>query len=519
MAERTLPGLGLTGFWDLGANEWNEGMDPNLLTLSAVAQLSVISATTALPGSPTNGDIYIVPDGANANKVAVRDDDAWVFLTPTEGWRAWVRDTDRLMVFDSSAWAEISGNPDAEFDSVGINEDTEAGTRLAVSSPAVLFNREVDDILLKLNKEASTDDGAVSFSTDWAVKALFGLLGSDAFTVSVSPDGSTYHRAIVIDQNTGHVGINDATPDANNALAVKGSSVLFSNEGDDMVLTVNKDAVGDDAGFYFQTNFETRAVFGLMGDDNFGLRVSDDGAAFSPAWSVDAATGHIGFGTDGDANNRMVVRGTSVLFDAETDDFRFTFNKKTATDDAAMTFQSNYSGRALIGLLGSDDFVFTVSPDGSTYTQALIIDKDTASVGFPQHPKFSGYCNYDQYNAAGAWFKIDINNSRHNDQAALSGGAFTAPHDGYFLFGVGFEFMLNNTAPSAISVGLSVNSAAPALDARADQNGGIAENDFVGMTALLKLSEGDTVEANAMFTTNDGYVKADRNYFWGHQVS
>ena len=51
MAERTLPGLGLTGFWDLGANNWKGGMDLNLRKLSLLVQLSVLSMTTALPST------------------------------------------------------------------------------------------------------------------------------------------------------------------------------------------------------------------------------------------------------------------------------------------------------------------------------------------------------------------------------------------------------------------------------------------------------------------------------------
>jgi hypothetical protein len=106
MAPRTLPGLGLSGFWTLGEDGWNTGADVNWRTLSALVQLSVISRTTALPGSPTNGDIYLVPSdaGAEPNKVAVRDNGAWVYLTPQEGWRAWVKDTDEMVTFSGTAW-------------------------------------------------------------------------------------------------------------------------------------------------------------------------------------------------------------------------------------------------------------------------------------------------------------------------------------------------------------------------------------------------------------------------------
>lgn len=104
--ERTLPGLGLTGFWTAGSDGWNSGMDANLRLLSALGQLSVISRTTTLPGSPANGSIYIVPSGAgsNPNAVAIRDNGAWVYVTPLEGFRAWVRDVDQTYVFDGSAW-------------------------------------------------------------------------------------------------------------------------------------------------------------------------------------------------------------------------------------------------------------------------------------------------------------------------------------------------------------------------------------------------------------------------------
>lgn len=67
MASRTLPGLGLQGFWAYEEDGWHgdPGMDGNLRRLSALAQLSVIDKDlTVAPGSPSNGDIYIVGQGA-----------------------------------------------------------------------------------------------------------------------------------------------------------------------------------------------------------------------------------------------------------------------------------------------------------------------------------------------------------------------------------------------------------------------------------------------------------------------
>jgi hypothetical protein len=104
MTERILPGIGLTGYWDQGA-PWKVGGDQNWLKSSVLTQLAVESATTSLPASPLNGVIYIVPVGdANANQVAARDNGAWVYMPPQEGWTAYVRDTGVLMNFDGAAW-------------------------------------------------------------------------------------------------------------------------------------------------------------------------------------------------------------------------------------------------------------------------------------------------------------------------------------------------------------------------------------------------------------------------------
>jgi hypothetical protein len=46
-------------------------------------------------------------------------------------------------------------------------------------------------------------------------------------------------------------------------------------------------------------------------------------------------------------------------------------------------FQTAFSGRAEYGLAGDDDFHVKVSPDGSTWHEAMIVDKDTGAVSFP----------------------------------------------------------------------------------------------------------------------------------------
>lgn len=110
MAPRTLPGLGLQGFWAYEEDNWNgdPGMDGNLRKLSAYAQLSVIDQDlTAPPGSPSDGDIYIVGQSATGGwagqdgKIAVRDNGVWVFLDALTGLIAYVEDEQTYYRYDA----------------------------------------------------------------------------------------------------------------------------------------------------------------------------------------------------------------------------------------------------------------------------------------------------------------------------------------------------------------------------------------------------------------------------------
>lgn len=318
------------------------------------------------------------------------------------------------------------------------------------------------------------------------------------------------------------LGIN-ATPDSTNRLSVKSEGILFDNDGDSVRLTLNKNDGGDDSAIIFQRTFLTRALMGLLGDEDWTLKVTPDEINFYTAISIDKDTGHVGLnGFTADTNNALGVKGTAFLFDAETDDCRFTFNKAADGDDAALTFQSGYSGRALVGLLGDNQFKITVSDDGSSYTEALIVDETTGAVTHKQHPKFSGYCNYDQYNSSGAWFTVDINNTEHNDQAAITGGVFTAPHDGYFTFGAGCRLASDGTPPTSMLLGFSINNADPLPRHTAVAGEGSAaldSNTGLTVTACLKLTAGDTVRVKAYFDGEDSSLEENYSFFWGAQVA
>ena len=177
--ERTLPGLGLTGFWTSGTNGWDTGNDVNLRTLSAVTQLAVISAMTALPAG-SDGDMYIVPSGeANGDDVAIKDDGSWVYLTPNDGWRAWVADTDSFVYWDGVAWSPETGGGDTE---IGINPQTGTTYTFVLGDSKKLVTAD--------NAAAQTFTMPDNATTAFPVGTMISLKGIGAGTVSFIVDGT-----------------------------------------------------------------------------------------------------------------------------------------------------------------------------------------------------------------------------------------------------------------------------------------------------------------------------------------
>ncbi|MEZ5919994.1 MAG: DUF2793 domain-containing protein [Parvularculaceae bacterium] len=100
--------------------------------------------------------------------------------------------------------------------------------------------------------------------------------------------------------NSTMLGVN-TNPDATNRLAVKSDASLFNHDdvtpgSGDHRLTINKSAADKTASAVFQSNASGRAEFGLTGDENFHVKVSSDGAAWTEAVVIDAASGYAGFG-------------------------------------------------------------------------------------------------------------------------------------------------------------------------------------------------------------------------------
>ncbi|WP_236045296.1 MULTISPECIES: DUF2793 domain-containing protein [Pseudooceanicola] len=98
-------------------------------------------------------------------------------------------------------------------------------------------------------------------------------------------------------------------------------------------------------------------------------------------WVIDAglpgSVSLLGINATADASNRLVVSAASTLLSHEGAGHQLKINKAAAGDTGSLLYQTGWSGRAEMGLAGSDAFSVKVSADGSAWTVALSFDGAT----------------------------------------------------------------------------------------------------------------------------------------------
>ncbi len=92
----------------------------------------------------------------------------------------------------------------------------------------------------------------------------------------------------------------------------------------------------------------------------------------------------IGVNAIADITNRLAISSSNTLFNHEGSDHRIKVNKNATTDTGSFLFQTNWSGRAEIGLTGDDDFHFKVSGDGTSWNDSFIINATSGEPNFAQ---------------------------------------------------------------------------------------------------------------------------------------
>lgn len=208
---------------------------------------------TIPPENPSQNDLYIVGVGASGewegkdNQLAFYDN-GWRFCQAKQGTKYWVIDENCIYVFNITTWTKFSGGSSGEG-----GEGGSGVTSLSQLDDVSLSSISKDDIL-KFNGGSFINS-----------KSLNNLEG---------------------------IGIN-CEFDEDNKLMVKSNYVLFDNNGGDSKIKANKLTTTQTASHLFQNNYSGRAEFGLIGNDDFTLKVSSDGSVWNNSFVVNKSTGDL----------------------------------------------------------------------------------------------------------------------------------------------------------------------------------------------------------------------------------
>jgi hypothetical protein len=450
-----------------------------LRLLDAVVQLSVLDRDlTAPPASPIDGDRYIVASGATGLwagwdlNVTTWVDGVWMRLVPRPGWLAWIADEATVAVWTGTIW-KLVGVPqdvsDAIFSLVNDADPTKralfslSGITTATTRTFTLPNTSSE---LAILAGTQTFTGNKTFSGTLTASAATATIGTSAATSTygLGTGATTTGLTKTVNLGTGGasgsntvVNIGSATAGAGGTTVVNTPTVTFANSVTAVAMP--------------QANL-TAQLLGLGG-------------------------------ATADATNRLSANTPAVLLNNAGAGVEVTVNKAAAANDAAFAFKTGFSARALIGLLGSDDFSFKVSPDGSTWNTGLTMDRATGRPTLPQGAVLGGLAA-DPSGRADGW--IWFNTTAQRLRARADGVDFNlGPITGTGVLAVvdnALEASTVISAPGVAPTSIITVALAPSLDA--DEN----SPELLDLVTLWAEAGTDQITLNATFSDpTSGAVK------------
>ena len=130
----------------------NEG----IRRLDILTQMTAENHTFSEPPTDSpNGAVYLIPENATGawtgrtNQIAAFQDGTFVYVTPLEGWRVYVKGQG-FFVFSDNMWVALegasggaTGGSSEELPKLGINTLADDANRLSVRSDAILLTTDL----------------------------------------------------------------------------------------------------------------------------------------------------------------------------------------------------------------------------------------------------------------------------------------------------------------------------------------------------------------------------------------
>ena len=337
-----------------------------LRLLDAMVQLSVLDRThTAPPASPTDGDRHIVASGATGLwtgwdlNIAFWVDGVWMRLVPRPGWLAWIADEAVFAVWNGSTWDPVGEPVDVSDAVFSLVNDADPTKKALFSLSGISTGTTRTFALPNTSSELAILAGTQTFTGN---KTFSGTLTASG-TVTVSAAAATIGTATTTATYGMGTGATTSGVTKTLNLGTGGAS------GSTTVVNIGSATAGSGGTTVVNTPTVT-----------FANAVTQVGM---PQANLTAQLLGLG-GATADSYNRLSMNTPAVLINNAGAGIEATVNKAAAGNDAAFAFKTGFSARALIGLLGNDDFSFKVSPNGSTFFDAIRIDRTSGRVELPE---------------------------------------------------------------------------------------------------------------------------------------
>lgn len=110
--------------------------------------------------------------------------------------------------------------------------------------------------------------------------------------------------------------------------------------------------------------------------------------AWTPVAALGPGLGKLGINASADETNRLALASGASLFSHDGGGHQLKINKAGGGETASVLFQSGWTGHAEMGLMGDTHWRLKISPDGSSWQEALAIDTSdgTVTVAGPVRP-------------------------------------------------------------------------------------------------------------------------------------
>ncbi len=306
-----------------------------------------------------------------SGEFAYATDGVWMRLVPRPGWLAWIAAEQTFVVWNGSSW-ELVGEPVDVSDAVfSLVNDADPTKKALFSLSGITTGTTRTFTLPNTSSELAILAGTQTFSGNKTFSGSLTASGAVSITGTLTASGTVTVSAAAASIGTAITAATYGMGRGVNPTGVTKTLNLGTGGAAGSTTVVNIGSATAGAGGTTVVNTPTVT---------FANAVTQVGM---PQANLTAQLLGLG-GATADSFNRLSMNTPAVLLNNAGAGIEATVNKAAVGNDAAFAFKTGFSARALVGLLGNDNFSFKVSPNGSTFFDAIVVDRTNGQVELSQ---------------------------------------------------------------------------------------------------------------------------------------